>query len=128
MSLNFVDCLDTKLNRTSFSKKISKKLTSGGGGGSTVVELSTTYPEIKGLIPAVTCGDNNQAKVPKKCFTRLGSALPTNIRLGWKSLLGTNTLAYYIFFENCGPKSCTILAYDEFIRIELCFSFKFLCN
>jgi hypothetical protein len=30
--------------------------------------------------------------------------LPTNIRLGWKGLPETNTLAYYKKFENYGQK------------------------
>jgi hypothetical protein len=29
------------------------------------------------------------------CFTRVGSGLTQNIRLGWKDLPGTNSLAYY---------------------------------
>jgi hypothetical protein len=33
------------------------------------------------------------SEAPFRCFT-LG-ALPTNIRLGWKGLPGTSTLAYY---------------------------------
>jgi len=32
---------------------------------------------------------------PERCFTRVGSSLPANARLGWKRLTGTNTLAYY---------------------------------
>jgi hypothetical protein len=34
------------------------------------------------------------SETPSRCFT-LGSALLTNNRLGWKGLLGANTLAYY---------------------------------
>jgi len=33
----------------------------------------------------------------------LAPALATNIRVGWKSSPGTNTLAYYDFFVNYGP-------------------------
>jgi hypothetical protein len=32
---------------------------------------------------------------PEKRFTQVALALPANIRLGWKGLPGTNTLAYY---------------------------------
>ncbi len=32
-------------------------------------------------------------------FTRLGPALLANIRLGWKGLSGTNTVAYYKYLE-----------------------------
>ena len=32
---------------------------------------------------------------PERCFTQVGSALPTNIRLSWKGLPWTNALAYY---------------------------------
>jgi hypothetical protein len=42
------------------------------------------------------------------CFTRVvaGLALLANIRLGWKGLPGTNTLAYYgqKEFYNIGPR------------------------
>ncbi len=44
---------------------------------------------------------------PERCFTQIG--LPANIRLGWKGLQGTNTLAYYgnyisKKFYNVGPR------------------------
>jgi len=34
-----------------------------------------------------------QSGAPERRFTQLGSGLPVNIRLGWKGLPGTNTLA-----------------------------------
>ncbi len=39
-------------------------------------------------------------------------ALPTNIRLGWEGLPGTNTLAYYERFVNYGRKSFIALVPD----------------
>jgi hypothetical protein len=34
------------------------------------------------------------SEAPFRCSTLLAS--PTNVRLGWKGLSGTNTLAYYV--------------------------------
>jgi len=42
-----------------------------------------------------------------RCFTLL--ALPTNIRLGWKGLAGTNTLAYYEHLQITAVKSLITL-------------------
>jgi hypothetical protein len=41
------------------------------------------------------------------------SALSTNIRLGWKGLLGTNTLAYYEYPLLTDKKSFITLAPDK---------------
>jgi hypothetical protein len=35
------------------------------------------------------------SKAPERCLTRIGSDLHANIRLGWKGLKETNTLAVY---------------------------------
>ncbi len=35
------------------------------------------------------------SRTPERCFTQVGSGLPANIRLSWKRLPLTNTLAYY---------------------------------
>jgi hypothetical protein len=49
------------------------------------------------------------------CSTRVGSALLANIRLNWKGLAGTNTLAYYLKnrkFFNIGSR-VKMLARDK---------------
>jgi hypothetical protein len=45
---------------------------------------SQVYDCVEGLEPALV-----------GCFTQIGSAILTYIRLGWKCLLGKNTLACY---------------------------------
>jgi len=45
------------------------------------------------------------AKVFSVDVTFVASALPTNIRLGWKGLPGTNTLAYYENLQLTAVKS-----------------------
>jgi hypothetical protein len=49
----------------------------------------------------------------------LAPALPTNIRLGWKSLQGTNTLAYYEDSLLTAVKSfITFATHKHYIRLE----------
>ncbi len=36
-----------------------------------------------------------ESGTPERSLTQVGMALPTNIRLVWKGVPGTNTLAYY---------------------------------
>jgi hypothetical protein len=47
------------------------------------------------------------------CFTWVGSALPTNIRLDWKGQPGTNALAYYEKSYLTAVKSFITLGTDE---------------
>ncbi len=47
-------------------------------------------------------------------------ALPTNIRLGWKGLSGTNTLAYYEKPKITCIKSFIILAPDVILNLNFC--------
>jgi hypothetical protein len=46
-------------------------------------------------------------------------ALPTNIRLGWKDLQGTNTLAYYKTFVNIGRKKFHNIEPDRMVCLQL---------
>jgi hypothetical protein len=67
--------------------------------GNTVAEHMTHHPQVEGLSPAAAAasrpkptGVKHLSGAPLK--GRL-LTLPTNIRLGWKDLTGTNALAYY---------------------------------
>ncbi len=45
-----------------------------------------------------------KSEAPERCFTYTGYGLTRNLRVGWISWSGTNTLAYLGTLINCGCK------------------------